>query len=229
MKTQNILNLLPTIFITLLIITGNINLKAEAKNPNEANNNTAERGWSLWQNWDKLKNTNIDFGISTNDIKSGIKLEKTCFPETAEADIQKKKSQNYWYRISNSLESTGKGEIEYGCWENGRFKSTITIAAIIASVASTPANIEQPLNTKNDRCRRVQTPSKQGLVIRSAPSINSPQIGGVDKGETIILTSNPATIRTVKGRNWVAIESPVMGWIANGQPGDKGNLILCKP
>lgn len=228
MKPQNILKLLPTLLITLLIIlAGNINLKAEAKDPNEANNNIAQRGWSLWQRWDKLQNTNIDFGLSTNDIKSGIELEKICFSGIAEADMQKKKSQNYWYRINNSLEQTGKGEIEYGCWENERFKSTITIAAIV--VSNSPNIQQQPLNTRGDRCRQIQTPVKQGLVIRSAPSINSAQIGGVDNGEKIILTNYPATIRTVEGRNWIAVESPVMGWIANGKPGDKGNLILCKP
>lgn len=79
-----------------------------------------------------------------------------------------------------------------------------------------------------DACRRVINP-KEGLVIRSQASANSAQVGGVAYNATITLTTTPATSRKgPDGRNWIEISAPAKGWVSNGFPGSKGNLIYCK-
>jgi hypothetical protein len=77
-------------------------------------------------------------------------------------------------------------------------------------------------------CRRVVNP-REGLVIRSQPSANSSRVGGVGFNERVNVTTNPATVRVgADGRNWVAVNRPVNGWVSNGFPGSRGNLAFCQ-
>ncbi|MCU0517336.1 MAG: SH3 domain-containing protein [Oscillatoria sp. Prado101] len=254
MKLENLLKL--TMLGTLLgsfMLPASLPVKADPVDPNGLNN-IPETGWSSWQRWDKMNASDLRFGLSKNDTTALMSLENLCFGEIETPSTEKKKAENYWYRINSQLINTSTGEIQIGCWENGRFRNIVTITARRMSrtseVPPTPKTTATPQTQQvsqtdttsrtsevqtsevaraDERCRRVQAPVKEGLAIRSQPTANSAWIGGVANGDTVTITTNPATIVTVDGRNWVAIQSPVSGWVTNGKVGDKGNLILCKP
>ncbi len=246
MKLQNFLKL--TLTGTLLgglMLSASLPVKADPMDPNGLNN-IPETGWSSWQRWDNMNASDLRFGQSKKDTTALMSLENLCFGEIETPYTEKKKAENYWYRINAQLINTSAGEIQIGCWENGRFRSTVTLTArrmsrtgeMPPTAGASPTESASPTYTTSptaevsgaeERCRRVQAPLKEGLAIRSQPTTNSAWIGGVGNEETVTLTTNPATIVTVDGRNWVAIESPARGWVTNGKVGDKGNLILCKP
>lgn len=246
MKLENLLKL--TLTGTLLggfMLSASLPVKANPMDPNGLNN-IPETGWSSWQRWDNMNASDLRFGLSPKDTTALMSLENLCFGQVETPYTEQKKAENYWYRINAQLINTSAGEIQIGCWENGRFRSTVTLTArrlsrtgeLSPAAAASPTAPVSPTYTTSpasavaradERCRRVQTPVKEGLAIRSQPTINSAWMGGVANGDTVAVTTNPATIVTVDGRNWVEIESPARGWVTNGKIGDKGNLILCKP
>lgn len=215
-----------------LVLASTVPVKADAGDPNGANN-TPEQGWSLWKRWENLRNEKIDFGRSNTELGAGMELEKICFGEVGTANTDKKKLQSYWYRISENVGRIGEGKIEYGCWENGRFKSTIAVNALISSATAQASSTQQSSSTQQastagDRCRRVQTPlPNDGVAIRSEPNLKATRVGGVGNGDTLTLTTNPPTIKNVEGRNWVEVEAPVRGWVNNGGSNSLGNLKMC--
>lgn len=246
MKLENLLKL--TLTGTLLggfMLSASLPVKANPMDPNGLNN-IPETGWSSWQRWDNMNASDLRFGLSPKDTTALMSLENLCFGQVETPYTERKKAENYWYRINSQLINTSAGEIQIGCWENGRFRSTVTLTArrmsrtgemppvaaapqtepVSQTYANSPASA---VARADDRCRRVQTPVKEGLAIRSQPTANAAWMGGVGNGDTVTVSTNPATIVTVDGRNWVEIESPVRGWVTNGKIGDKGNLILCKP
>ena len=97
--------------------------------PNDPNN-TLEKGWSLWRRWGEINNSGLDFGFSNMELGSIMEFENSCFGEVDTPYTQKKKSESYWYRVSDRLNQTNEGDIQIGCWEHGRFKQTITLSAI---------------------------------------------------------------------------------------------------
>lgn len=78
-----------------------------------------------------------------------------------------------------------------------------------------------------DLCRRIVSPP-EGLVIRANPSTAAATVGGVARGQTITLTTSPATTsKDTAGRTWVQISAPARGWISNGLPGSGGHIVVC--
>jgi hypothetical protein len=240
MKLQNFLKF--TLTGTLLggfMLFASLPVKADPMDPNGLNN-IPETGWSSWQRWDNMNASDLRFGQSKKDTTALMSLENLCFGEIETPYTEKKKAENYWYRINAQLINTSAGEIQIGCWESGRFRTTVTLTARrMSHTGEMPPTATEPpkepvsptaeVSGADERCRRVLAPVKEGLAIRSQPTTNSAWIGGVGNGDTVTITTNPATIVTVDGRNWVAIESPARGWVTNGKIGDKGNLVLCKP
>jgi hypothetical protein len=233
MKLEKLLKLTITgILLGGLILSASLSVKADPIDQNGLNN-IPDTEWSYWQPWVNINASDLRFGLSKNDRTDLMYLENVCFGEIETPWKEKKKTEKYWYIINSQLINTSTGKIQIGCWENGRFIDTVTITARrISRTGEPPTTTECPRKEvcgAEQRCRRVQASVKEGLVIRSQPTVNSDRIGGVANGDTVTITTNPATIVTVDGCNWVEIESPVSGWVTNGKVGDKGNLILCKP
>jgi hypothetical protein len=204
---------LTALAISSIFLSTTMPVKADAGDPN-GEKNTPEKGWTLWQRWDKLREANLDFG-------SDAQLQKACFGEIAPVNVTRRKLETYWYRVSSNLDQTGSGTIQYGCWENGQFKSTVTVDISVTQSTQSVA--------RGSRCRQVQTPKQfDGLAIRSQPNFEASRVGGVGNGELVTLTTDPPTVLTVKDTNWLEVETPVRGWINNGSPGTTGNVVLCK-
>ena len=79
--------------------------------------------------------------------------------------------------------------------------------------------------TTSDLCRQVFEP--QGLAIRQRPTPNSPRVGGVRYRQEVTLVRNYEGIRGPGGRTWIEITYPVLGFISNGYPDGRSNLVLC--
>jgi hypothetical protein len=77
----------------------------------------------------------------------------------------------------------------------------------------------------SDLCRKILTPP-EGLNIRAKATSTSAIVGGVGKGETVTLTTSPATTQKEGSRTWVQISAPAAGWISNGVM-SPGHLIMC--
>ena len=211
---------LPNLFHSTLAISAiassivlSLPVKANPGDPNGPNN-IPQRGWTLWQPWENLKAAGLDFGLSNMDLGLGMELQNQCFGEVDTPNTEKRKLDTYWYRISREVNTIGSGEIEYGCWINGRFKSTVTAIAIKISLAENP-------------CYRIDSSAKDGLAIHADASPNSRLVGRVRNGETVKPTDVPVIIRTVENISWIEIKSPIKGWISNGNPDSRGNLTFC--
>jgi len=213
---------LPKLFYSTLTISAIVSLiifslpvTANVGDPN-GTNNISQRGWSLWQPWGKLKDSGLDFGLSNMDLGLGLELQNQCFGEVDTPNTEKRKLETFWYRVSTDVNTIGSGEIEYGCWLNGSFKSTVTAIAIKISLAENP-------------CYRVNSSAKDGVAIHADASPKSRIVGRVRNGETVKPTDVPVIIRTVENINWIEIEAPIKGWISNGSPNSQGNLTFCSP
>lgn len=108
------------------------------------------------------------------------------------------------------------------------------LTPVLAAISPDPLTVAPSADSNllaqsPDRCRRVVVP--EGLNIRAQPSLTAAIIGGVGNQQTVNLSTTPATVNAVAGRNWVQItlSNGATGWIANGAPGTGGNLILCSP
>jgi hypothetical protein len=79
------------------------------------------------------------------------------------------------------------------------------------------------------RCRRVAyAGGADGLIIRSQPDPDSVNRGAVALGSRVLLSTDPATVRTgPEGRRWIQIAEPTAGWVSNGFPGSPSNLSNC--
>lgn len=203
-----------TIIFSLIVVTmfllSPLAVQADEGDPNGIDR-TAERGWSLWQKKSQMQNADFDSGFSNMELGGYMDFETAC---AAATNLPNSKI-DYWYRLSNLVNRIGTGQVEFGCWMNGRFLHTFSSTAIKRSL-------------ENVKCLRVKTPTGKGLVIRSQPNESSQQVGRVREGGIVNPGSFPASIVEVDGENWLAISSPSDGWISDGLKTDKGNLTLCK-
>ncbi len=215
MKMPNIFKAsLISLTIGSLINIFPLSVQAGVGDPNGINNKP-QPGWTLWQRWDKLTNANIDFGISNMELGAGLDLQNLCFGEVDTPNTEKKKQETYWWRLTNDVNQIGSGQIQYGCWINGKFKGTITATAYKTSFGDMP-------------CLRVNDSVKNGLIIREEPKINSRRLGIVKSGEIVKGSYLPLNIMTQGNINWIEIESPQKGWILTGKTGVNENVSLCK-
>jgi hypothetical protein len=108
----------------------------------------------------------------------------------------------------------GTGKVELGCWKDGRFVNTFTSTAVSTRLDAV-------------ECLRVDVPI--GLRIRSEAGLKGKIIGFLPNGATVKPDNSPASIIEADGRNWVAIRSPMQGWVSDDRPATPGNLTLCRP
>ena len=160
-------NILQTSLLSLIVYSL-INLfpletQAEIGDPN-GSNHQPQRGWTLWQRWNKLTDAKIDFGLSNMELGAGLELQNLCFGEVDTPNTDQKKQETYWWRLTNEVNQIGSGEIEYGCWINNQFKGTSIATAYKTSLGTVP-------------CLRVNNSVKNGLMIREEPKSNARQIG----------------------------------------------------
>lgn len=189
-------------------------VRAGAGDPNGPNNTPAP-GWSVWRRWDTLDAAGLNFGLSNMDLGLGLDLQNTCFGEVDTPNTDQKKLETYWYRVSEDVNKIGSGQIEYGCWIDGRFKTTVTSEAVKLSLESNP-------------CLRVQPSAQDGLPIHADASTQSRVIGRLKPGDTVTPTSVPLIIRNEENSAWIEIDTPTKGWVSNGNPNAQGNLTLCE-
>lgn len=203
----------PSIFISLfgtLFLISPIAVVANSGDPNGIRN-FPEPGWSLWQPKAEIQKAAIDSGFSNMELGGYLDFENAC---NTDAGADKDKIE-YWFRLSNSIDRIGTGVLETACWFQGRFLHTSSSTAIKSSL-------------KNVSCLRVNSATEKSLVIRAEPKLNSRRVGVVANGKTVKLESFPADIVTADNQNWLAIISPVKGWVSDGSFPTQGNLRLCR-
>ncbi|BAY65040.1 hypothetical protein NIES22_51420 [Calothrix brevissima NIES-22] len=201
---------LPNYFLSWLVgvcLLSPLAVQAKSDNPN-GSRNEPQAGWSLWRTKAEASKADFNSGFSNLELGGYLDFENACKTDGGSKKI------TYWFRLSNSLQRIGTGQVESGCWVSGRFLHTYSSTAIKTSL-------------QNVNCLRVDTYNKQGLVIREEPRQNSRSLGTVANGKTVRLDSYPASIVEVDGKNWIAIASPKEGWISDGSFASRGNLRLC--
>lgn len=167
--------------------------------------------WGPWQPSSERRQVNIDSGFSNMQLGGYMEFQAACQRDTGlpESEIE------YWFRLSHLLGQIGTGEVQTGCWYQGRFLHTNTGPAIRTDIPIV-------------ECLRVAlSPEWNGLNIRSDAGVDASLVGFVPNGQTVKLDSYPASIIERDGRYWIAIAQPVAGWVSNDQPGGNGNLRLC--
>jgi hypothetical protein len=92
-----------------------------------------KQGWTDWQPWDSFPHAQIQMGMSNLDYGGMMDMEYACFGSVgSENDL--KKSQTYWYRISETREIIDEETfvpLEVGCWIDNQFKAIMPIKGII--------------------------------------------------------------------------------------------------
>jgi hypothetical protein len=171
-----------------------------------------EPGWSDWKPLEQLNAMDLQSGFYNREVRAYRDFQLSCQTATGLENDQ----IAYWFRVNDLVGQIGSGQVEYGCWQNGAFLYTETSTVVDASLG-------------NVDCLRVNSPIEGGLRVRAWPGTYRNVIGGIANGETVNPGSFPATIIEYEGRNWVAIATPVQGWVSNGTPGSQGNLELCSP
>jgi len=79
---------------------------------------------------------------------------------------------------------------------------------------------------KHVDCLQIKSPAG-GVLVWSEPTRKSKLLRVIGNAQTVKPGYFPATISNDGNRNWVAISSPVEGWISDGTFAGEGNLRLC--
>ncbi|PPT10804.1 hypothetical protein CKA32_001154 [Geitlerinema sp. FC II] len=99
--------------------------------------------------------------------------------------------------------------------------------ATAASISSEPRQLAQieldPL------CRQVYRDVENGLSIHVEPSPFSRAIANVAPNERLRLADNYRAIQGPEGQNWIPVTFPADGYVNNGFPNGRSNLVLCQP
>jgi hypothetical protein len=181
---------------------------AQETNPNGIDNKP-QPGWSLWKPREEAKNADYDAGFSNMELGGYLDFEYACKTQAGNQENQ----LQYWFRLSNSVQRIGTGEVESGCWLNGKFLHTYNIPAIKLSYGSVD-------------CLQVTNP--QGVTIYSEPDNKSKRLAKLSQGKRVNPGSYPASIINKEDSNWIAIETPVKGWVDDGKFVSEGNFKLCR-
>ncbi|MEA5462995.1 hypothetical protein [Leptothoe sp. PORK10 BA2] len=168
-------------------------------------------GWGSWRPQSEQATANIDAGFSNQELGGFMEMEFACQQSTGLDN----NAVDYWFRPSRLVALIGTGEVEYGCWHNGRFLHTFRSTATRSDISGVD-------------CLRVNSEVGNGLIIRKDSTITSQRLGVVANGGTVTPNSYPAIVHNQEERDWLAIEQPMEGWISIGQsPSGFINLSLC--
>lgn len=165
-------------------------------------------GWGAWQPIDQLEKAKIDSGFSNMELGGYLDFQNAC----AQATGQPMETFPNWFRLSNLVNQIGTGQVEYGCWVKDQFITTFSITAI-------------KRDTKQPYC--LQVIAKTPIDVYQQPQSTAEPIRTLRSGDKVQLDTLPANVMTVAGTNWIQIQSPVEGWVMQGQPEASGNLRLC--
>ena len=135
------LRIVPCLFLLLILAPVSLWLPSRTLAPAEAEEaavtTPAElsevKGWSLWQPWDSFSHHRLQLGMSNTDYGGLMDLEYACFGSVGEEN-EEKKSQTYWYRISDEVVRIGEQDyvsIEVGCWGDVQFQATLLVTGIV--------------------------------------------------------------------------------------------------
>ncbi len=94
-----------------------------------------KEGWSEWQSWTKFPHHQIQLGVSNSDYGGLMDMEYKCFNKVS-SDNDEKKSQTYWYRISEPTEPSEYVKIEIGCWLENQFAAISLINGLKINTSS---------------------------------------------------------------------------------------------
>jgi hypothetical protein len=169
--------------------------------------NRPQPGWGLWFPRSQTEGANFDSGFSNSELGGFMDFEAFC--ESAGAG----EAANYWFRLTTSIQRMGTGNVEFGCWQNGRF---------VANNSGRATLRDQTVN-----CLYVRSNSGNGLNIRVEPSTRSRILRTVRNGSRVTPSDFPANIVEHEGRNWVEIRLPIRGWVSDDRSTSEGNLTLC--
>ncbi len=143
MKVQNFLPLsLFSLAICSLLLSSPLPVKADAGDPNGADN-FAKKGWTLWQRWQNQED-GLYIGIGNGDyglLQDTQDTQVACGASTDESKIL----ETYWFRVDEKLDKSiqlnqeGMGTVEFGCWENGRFKAQASVDGWYRPQTHTPS------------------------------------------------------------------------------------------
>lgn len=97
--------------------------------------------------------------------------------------------------------------------------------AVLAFGAIAVGGLQSPARSQTGLCRQTIVP--QGLVVRAEPSPNAARVGGVPDNGQVLLVQGFEGIKGSNGRIWIEITEPVDGYISNGYPNGRSNLIYC--
>ncbi len=185
---------------------GNFKL-CRRKDPNDTEIKP-DPGWSLWKPFSHKDKSSFIDKQSNQDVESYKQFESFC---TDNAKIPKDKIK-YWFRLANIMDRIGTGNVEYGCWFDGRFIFTQSLTATKKGLF-------------NITC--LQVVNRQGLDVYTETFSESKKVGKINYNQKVKL-NYPATIQQYYEGIWIAIDSPVKGWIFDGKLDSKGNLSFCK-
>ena len=185
-----------------------VTVKADTGNPNGIDNKP-EPGWSLWRSKAEIKDADFDSGFSNLELGGYLDFENACKTSSKLPESERK----YWFRLSNRVNRIGTVKVEFACGDGKRFLHTYTSTAIKRSLEYVD-------------CLRVKS-AAGGVLIWFEPTRQSQFLRVIANGETVKSGSFPATIVNRENRSWVAISSPVEGWVSDGSMESEGNLRLC--
>lgn len=187
--------------LTLLPLT----VQALPNNPNQAAK--PEPGWGPWRPQSELEKAGIAAGFSNMELGGFLDFQNAC----SEATGLPMDAFPNWFRTNQLINQIGTGEIEYGCWHNGKFVNTMTSTAVNA-------------NLENVECLRV---TANPVTVHADADPKSRRRRTLRKGARVNPGTFPALVSQVNNQYWVRIDKPVQGWILQGTVGQTGNLSLC--
>lgn len=169
-----------------------------------------EPGWGPWQPIAEQDTAQVDTGFSNTEMGSYLNLQYFC----AEQSGQPGDTFPNWFRVSALVRQIGTGMVEYGCWTGDRFISTLTSTAI-----------DRRFNYVD--CLLAVSRQGEALAIYEAPGLEQRVLGTLNRGDTVNPGSFPAVVTQTEELNWIAISSPVEGWVIQGAPSSGGNFRVC--
>jgi hypothetical protein len=181
--------------------------QARGIDPNQVD--PPSRGWGEWQPIESASQASFNSGFSTTETNGMRELQALC----ASVAGQPIDTFPNWFRLSALLDQIGTGQVEYGCWIDGRFAYTI----INTAVRSDLGNVEQLIADVGEG---------NNLVVYAEPTVDASAIGLVENGEIVTPSSFPALVVQNENRNWVYLTAPFEGWILQGAIGGQSNLRL---
>ena len=166
--------------------------------------------WGLWRPASERRQAKFDAGFSNLELGGYMEFEQACKRDTGLPE----KQIEYRFRLSRLIDQIGTGEVQTGCWHQGKMLHTYRSPSV-------------RLRPKDVDCLRVQSDYGGGLNIRADAGVNHRLVGVVVNGRSVKPNYYPASIIERGSRYWVRIVQPVEGWISAGPVGSVGNLRIC--